>query len=861
VKEHTPGVPPVNVVANCLNEPDLRVSLECLQGDVHRVVEGAKHKAIGLCVRDPSKDCAAVYFMMGEDLPDEREQKRDALKGIEDHLGESLTMCLNKTDLNEADHDACLATAREDFRKTTGKADSELNNIEFEKERRGAGDKRAAEKIHECFQNSAPEEREKCYSNDARKAAALASGLKEEDISNTDLKRAVEDRAKQFLGDKVSGCVKNASTSAKKSACVDTTDELKELIADTRGKSRDEIKDSEVKHYMKENKEDSALLAIQACGKTTNQTLLMLCREDAKQAMADASGKDEKQIPDIEFKMDLQSAMNRDMARFMIACMRAEDTQDKESKCQRAAKEKLEDLNVEEFKGMVTFTLEQAAEAAVKEATKLCDANDCSQEIKEAIARTKGKRVDEVTKLDEKATQKKAAEAASVDDVRGCNQAREVNANATCDGFYEKFLERSGKEPPKSPVGEATDKHKVALDVAKSEIQKAVKACFLSGDKNELKDCLKQAEEQSKETVEFVMIEGGIKDPSKRQKKEKIAEHEAKTKTLGELFHACMLEVNATAEDCKMQLAEIKNGAEIEDSEEDVLDGYYSFSLLTEPVGSCNETNETEMKDCRRDAKAQCLESGMKDRREILMQKLAQIQASAKEWAYCFESLDVSIDDEPECKEFAKKIYKLVRGVLGENFDEEALVKIKDLASKIANATELKLQRTKEVVVSVKTNETKCNKKVLDKFKNETRDTLYLILPASEVLTASCEMVDEEPEYNVKAKADASDDQAVQDVAEQVSKDLADKSFEMPDDDGNDPAFRRLAEAGVTQAFAAQNIDLGSNETGNATRQLPGNETGNATRPLPGCVKLTQADMMKIRNAGYEPVKAAQCNR
>ena len=85
--------------------------------------------------------------------------------------------------------------------------------------------------------------------------------------------------------------------------------------------------------------------------------------------------------------------------------------------------------------------------------------------------------------------------------------------------------------------------------------------------------------------------------------------------------------------------------------------------------------------------------------------------------------------------------------------------------------------------------------------------------------------------------------------------------FINPDDDGNDPAFRRLAEAGVTQAFAAQNIDLGSNETGNATRQLPGNETGNATRPLPGCVKLTQADMMKIRNAGYEPVKAAQCNR
>jgi len=104
--------------------------------------------------------------------------------------------------------------------------------------------------------------------------------------------------------------------------------------------------------------------------------------------------------------------MNRDMARFMIACMRAEDTQDKESKCQRAAKEKLEDLNVEEFKGMVTFTLEQAAEAAVKEATKLCDANDCSQEIKEAIARTKGKRVDEVTKLDEKTTQKKSG--------RGC---------------------------------------------------------------------------------------------------------------------------------------------------------------------------------------------------------------------------------------------------------------------------------------------------------------------------------------------------------------------------------------------------------------------------------------------------------
>jgi hypothetical protein len=665
----------------------------------------------------------------------------------------------------------------------------------------------------------------------------LASGLDEGDITDDDLKRAVNDRAKQFLGQEVSGCVRGAATPAEKRACADRTRELKEVLAATKGKSRDEIKDSHVSKFVRESREDSALIAMKACGKTTNKTLLIDCREGARRAMADASGKDKEQINDFDIDRDQKSAIMRDVARLMDSCMRPADTPDKFRACKGAVDEMLNDLNTVDFKGRLPNTLENAAKAAVKEATELCD-GDCSQKVRAAIARAKGKPEEDVTKLEERATREKAAKAASIEDARACKEAREVNATATCDGFYEKFLKRSGKVPPKGQVEEAAARRKVTHEVVESEIKDTVKVCF-TGPKDELKKCLAEGEEYSKETVDFVMKEGGINDPEKRRKKEEFAVHKAKVATLGELFRACMLAVNATHEDCKVQLKEIKNGAEIEDTAEDILDGFYSFSLLKGPVSSCNET---EMKDCRRDAKAQCLESGMKRRRLIVMQKLAQIRASAEELAYCLEGMGANDDNVPKCWELTYKIYKSVRGVSGKNFNV-TLAKIKDLGWKIADGKELKLRRKKQVEVHMKTNETECDDQVLDEFKKKTSDVLYAVVPASEVLNASCEMVDDEPEYGIKAKVDLPDDQ-VEDAAKRASDawSLA-KPRRLLDQDGSVAMlFRRLADIDI-EAFGAQSID----------------EDGKDSKPPPGsCIKLSMDTVRKMRNHGFEP---ASCNQ
>jgi len=85
----------------------------------------------------------------------------------------------------------------------------------------------------------------------------------------------------------------------------------------------------------------------------------------------------------------------------------------------------------------------------------------------------------------------------------------------------------------------------------------------------------------------------------------------------------------------------------------------------------------------------------------------------------------------------------------------------------------VQLRRRKEVEVNVKTNETQCTNKVLTKFKDEMKNGIF---SAHTVTDATCEMVDDKPEYSVKAEVNLPNDQ-VQDVAKQGSEYLAGRSF------------------------------------------------------------------------------------
>jgi len=330
-----------------------------------------------------------------------------------------------------------------------------------------------------------------------------------------------------------------------------------------------------------------------------------------------------------------------------------------------------------------------------------------------------------------------------------------------------------------------------------------------------------------------------------------------------------MLEANATREDCKAQLSDLKNGTELSQSSDDVLDGYFSFSLLTEPAGSCNET---EMKECRAAAKEQCLQSGMKKRRLPVMQKLAQIRAAAEEWGHCMEGLNISKGtDMPACEALALKKFRFIRGVLGKKFNM-TLEHIKDVGMAFMDAIELKLLRKKEVELHVKTNETNCNDKVLEQFKNKTRDEVYAVIPLAEVLDVSCEKVDDAPEYSVVVKANLTDNE-VQDLAENVSGALEGMSFDMRRLlalDGHEATWlRRLASAGVSESFGAQSINLqgagGTPEAagGTTVAMAAGTTTGatkgmdvGRTTPLPSgsCIELSGETVLRMQKSGFQPV-------
>jgi len=181
--------------------------------------------------------------------------------------------------------------------------------------------------------------------------------------------------------------------------------------------------------------------------------------------------------------------------------------------------------------------------------------------------------------------------------------------------------------------------------------------------------------------------------------------------------------------------------------------------------------------------------------------------------------------------------------VLGNKFNM-TLADIKDVGVALVDAIELKLRRKKEIDLHVTTNETDCNNKVLERFKNQTHKAVYAVTPAAEVLNMSCQLVDNVPEYGVVVKADLPDGQ-LQDLAENVSDAFATKLFDtrrLLALDGHEAMWlRRLASVGVSASFGAQGISQQSNSAGTVASGTTMAGTGKATTATTGVAGTTVA--------------------
>merc|ERR1711975_40464 len=123
-----------------------------------------------------------------------------------------------------------------------------------------------------------------------------------DDCSNTEIMEGIKDLTVKDVQDKVSSCTKTKTTKAEKENCrKNKQKELKKDIADSLGKSKENIKDSEVQEVIKKGATKAIMNTIGLCN-STDVVDRKRCAKDGKQAMADSLGKDKDDIGDYEFE-------------------------------------------------------------------------------------------------------------------------------------------------------------------------------------------------------------------------------------------------------------------------------------------------------------------------------------------------------------------------------------------------------------------------------------------------------------------------------------------------------------------------------------------------------------------------------
>ena len=131
-------------------------------------------------------------------------------------------------------------------------------------EMRKAGETAAGSSIKDCLASAADTEaKNKCMKgDDAKKAFAEASGRKQGDIKDVDLKGAAKASAMKDLKETVMACMNEAgnSTAAKK-ACYKRPD-LKASIANSQNLDPSKIKDSKVRAYAAKSAQNDVLTVL-----------------------------------------------------------------------------------------------------------------------------------------------------------------------------------------------------------------------------------------------------------------------------------------------------------------------------------------------------------------------------------------------------------------------------------------------------------------------------------------------------------------------------------------------------------------------------------------------------------------------
>jgi len=739
-----------------------------------------------------------------EEKAKEAQEKKEE---IEKEMSKGAEACFQDKSKSTEQQRKC---ADEKGREAAEKLGKKLTDVELKKMQQEGGRKEAAKIVKNCTEKATTrEEKMACRTSKAAKEACFKSNGGYT-CTDTDLMEGAEDDATENTQKEMSKCARLNTTKEKTKCRSDKTSDIRAIIDAAGLGNAESIKDSDVKEYIRRGAENAISNSISVCNSTDLQT----CYDDAKQMFKDASG--DENATDYDFERSANSGKKNKVAEDMKACKRnAGSDKQKLADCRKLAKSSMKQNSLdgkEPTEAEVENFLSEAAGEAVKKAKVACRKTSnktvCDALAMDIIAATKGKDAKDVTKFERKEVEEKAAISSAVDNARDCLKARKDNATATCKDPFDAYTEVSSKAEPTDEKKKKLAKEKLKVAALKNAVKEARKVCLEKGTKEEGETCLTQAKTDEDEVSE-ILFPG--KDAEARKKKREIAEKEANIDVLGSVFGACMKTAGSDKSKKDACMTELNNKKDKLGESEDTkkLLKRARTNLLIEPAEACDGAD---LKSCREAAKEAAKDAGMPEKEYAQTKKLAEVKGAANTWAACSDSGST----DSECDDVAKEKFVEISGSVASAYEEKPTPdakqtvkeRVKKMGKAIKDGKETKLYEKKKVIITIVTSGTKCDKKVIDEFKENVEKMRNSAKATAEqkkisgVAKPSCRVVDDQAEYNTAA--DTKDLK----TADEYDKVTTDSGASLASLKYKTTTRRRLllTEVSTTSSYAAQDV-------------------------------------------------------
>eukprot|EP00913_Durusdinium_trenchii_P005438 g5069.t1 len=484
----------------------VEVSREHIVEDTARFLRQADAAALHLPLKEGQDEGGVrreFFQVLIRRLFDETLGRCSGRRGAPLALADQLKNCT--AEINSTEGNKTFKDCREEALESMKRLRRWDHKSEFEAELTRVAAEAAREVISRCQEGATGDEaKAACLeSTEARDLAARLSGGRAP--AGDELREAVRDGAQRDMAETVQLCRTNAQDDQAKQDCLNS-DSFKDQVAESRGKARGEVKDSEVREFIEEGALQDVWSLMEACPEDKQSE----CLDTAKGMLADAMGVEKSEISEDRLQKALQEAMQKALGQRMRACVQAAEDDSAREQCKTVlvdeALNRTGQANPE--RGEREMALKDAGRNAAEEVARDCtgERDSCMQRLRERAAESMGRKPEEMGEMELERLNLEGAKDAAKDPflgtrrdaARSCASARASDPSATCQDALSVFRQGRGKNMDESE--ERRDRKEAKKKRAKDEaavdaVGEMFQACMEGASSDEhKKDCREKME-------------------------------------------------------------------------------------------------------------------------------------------------------------------------------------------------------------------------------------------------------------------------------------------------------------------------------------------------------------------------------